>query len=179
MWKDDPTRIERISGYSGRVLGQVMAKQVTFRGLVRGTILAGFMVLAGCTSQYRNHGYAPSDADLQNILVGVDTRATVEDLVGRPSTSGVLTEGAYYYLSSRVRHFAYTTPKEVDRQVVAISFDGDGVVANIERFGLQDGRVVPLSRRVTESSVQNTAFLRQLIGNIGRFNPGQFLGNGS
>ena len=141
---------------------------------VTGITLA--VALSACTTQFRNHGYAPSDAELQEIIVGVDTRATVEDVIGRPSTSGVLTGSAYYYLSDRRSSFAFFEPEVVDRQLVAVSFDDDGVVRNIERFTLRDGRVVPLSRRVTDSSVENSTFLRQLLGNIGNFNPGQFLG---
>ncbi|MEL6690300.1 MAG: outer membrane protein assembly factor BamE [Pseudomonadota bacterium] len=143
---------------------------------VTGITLA--MALSACTTQFRNHGYAPTDAELQEIIVGVDTRATVEDVIGRPSTSGVLTGSAYYYLSDRRRSFAFLEPQVIDRQLVAVSFDGDGVVTNIERFTLEDGRVVPLSRRVTDSSVQNSTFLRQLLGNLGNFNPGQFIGDG-
>ena len=62
--------------------------------------------------------------------------------------------------------------KEIERQVVAISFSSNGVVQNIERFGLERGEVVQISRRVTSSSVKDKSFLRQLLGNIGRFSPG-------
>jgi len=55
--------------------------------------------------------------------------------------------------------------------VLAISFDQNGVLSNIESFGLEDGQVVTLSRRVTDSSVTNQNFLRQLLGNIGRIGP--------
>ena len=143
---------------------------------IRAIAFTAVLVAAGCVAQIRSHGYAPTDAELQGIIVGADTKATVEDLVGRPSTSGVLGENAYFYLSSQVRHFGAFEPQIIDRQLVAISFDPNGVVTNIERFTLEDGRVVPLSRRVTESSVQNTAFLRQLLGNLGRFDAGTLLG---
>lgn len=136
------------------------------------------LALSGCVATVRNHGYAPSDDELQNIIVGVDTRTTVEDIIGRPSTSGVLTESAFYYLADRRRHFGVRAPQVLDRQLVAISFDGEGVVANIERFTLEDGRVVPLSRRVTDSAVQDSTFLRQLLGNLGRFDPGAVFGGG-
>ena len=39
------------------------------------------------------------------------------------------------------------------------------------RFGLKNGRVVPLTRRVTASGVSDTSLLRQLTGNIGRVSP--------
>jgi outer membrane protein assembly factor BamE (lipoprotein component of BamABCDE complex) len=135
--------------------------------------LAGLLVLwlAACTSTYRNHGYAPSDADLALIAVGTDTRETVASAVGAPGTSGLLAGGDWYYVQSRWESYAYRAPKEIDREVVAIRFDDAGVVTNIERFGLDDGRVIALSRRVTEANLRGVSFLRQLFGNIGRLDP--------
>lgn len=132
---------------------------------------------AACTAQFRNHGYIPPEDELSQIIVGIDTRDTVADVVGEPSTAGVLNSSGYYYVRSRVRTFAYQRPEVVERQVLAISFDSDGVVSNIERFGLQDGQVVPIARRVTESNTAELSFIRQLLGNIGNFNAGDFLGN--
>lgn len=146
--------------------------------LLRGALLAGALAVAGCTATFRNHGYAPTDAELAEVIVGVDTRATVEDVIGRPSTSGVLTDGAYYYLADRRRQFGFRAPEVIDRQLVAVRFNDDGVVSNIERFTLADGRVVPLSRRVTDSAVEDTTFLRQLLGNLGRFDATRILGGG-
>lgn len=133
-----------------------------------------FLGLSACATVYRDHGYVPSDDELQEIVVGVDSRDTVSDAVGVPSTAGILDSSGYYYVQSRVRHLGALRPKEIDRQVVAISFSDAGIVQNVERFSLQDGKVVQLSRRVTESSVRDNTFLRQLLGNIGRIAPGAF-----
>ena len=104
-------------------------------------------------------------------MVGVDTRASVEDVVGSPTAGGVLEGGNFYYVRSTVKTFGPRRPEVVDRQVLAISFDEAGVLQNIESFGLEDGRVVTLSRRVTDSNISNVSFLRQLLGNIGRVGP--------
>lgn len=133
-----------------------------------------FMGLASCASIYRDHGYVPTDAEVAEIVVGVDSRESVSDLVGVPSTSGILNDSGYYYVKSRVRHLGALRPKEIEREVLAISFSETGIVQNIERFSLQDGKIVTLSRRVTESSVSDNTFLRQLLGSIGRFAPGAF-----
>ena len=123
---------------------------------------------------FRNHGYVPPEDQLAQIEVGRDSREDVAGLVGRPTAEGILGDQGWYYVQSRFRNYGYRPSVEVDRQVVAISFDAGGTVSNIERFGLEDGRVVPLSRRVTEANVQGVGFLRQLFGNIGRFNPADF-----
>lgn len=144
-------------------------------GVKRAVILAALLALAACTAIYQNHGYIPREEDLTKVVVGESTRETVERDVGRPSSTGLLTGGAWYYVGSRFRHFGARAPKEIDRQVVAISFSDQGVVENVERFGLEKGEVVVLSRRVTESGVKGQGFLRQLLGNLGNFNAGQFL----
>ncbi len=142
------------------------------RTAVVGVLLAG---LAACAEQVRKHGYVPTDADLAEIVVGVDTRESVAESIGTPSSAGLLNESGFYYVQSRMRTVGPRRPQVIDRQVVAISFTEAGVVQNVERFGLEDGRMVALSRRVTESSVNSQTFIRQLLGNLGNFNPGQFV----
>ena len=133
------------------------------------------LVAAGCSEIYRNHGYAPTDRELAELNVGTDTRETVAAAVGRPSTAELMSGGNWYYVQSRWRHYGARAPEETERQVVAISFDSAGRVENIERFGLAEGRVVPISRRVTETNIKGIGLIRQLLSNIGNINPGQFL----
>ena len=128
---------------------------------------------AACTATYRNHGYVPPQEDLQNIVVGIDTRATVDDVIGPPSTAGLLSDGDYYYVRSRVKNFGARRPEVIERTVLAISFDAADVVQNIESFDLSDGRIVRLSRRVTDNSVEGNGFLRHMLGNIGQFDPSE------
>ncbi|WP_353532614.1 outer membrane protein assembly factor BamE [Cognatishimia sp. WU-CL00825] len=136
---------------------------------IRATALALCLFAAACAAEYRNHGYVPNDEDLANVIVGIDTRDSVIETVGAPTAGGVLNESGLYYVRSRVRTFGPFRPTETERQLVAVTFDQSGVVANIERFGLEDGRVVQLSRRITDNGLNNISFIRQLLGNIGNF----------
>ncbi len=140
-----------------------------------GLTCAVIVSLSACATRYRSHGYVPTEAELAEVVVGVDTRDTVAEAVGTPSSSGLLSDSGYYYVRSRVRHQGMRDPKVVERQLVAISFSSNGVVENIERFELADGRPVRLTRRVTETSIRNQGLLRQLLGNLGNFDTGQFI----
>ncbi|MCP5088839.1 MAG: outer membrane protein assembly factor BamE [Rhodobacteraceae bacterium] len=133
---------------------------------------AACLALIACSSTYRNHGYVPTDEQLENILVGVDTQDTVADIIGQPASTGVFAETGWFYISSRVKHHTYHKPEVINRELLAISFDEKGVVSNIERFGLDDGRVITLSRRVTSSGVKSRGFFAQIFGNLGNFNLG-------
>jgi len=130
---------------------------------------------AACAPVYRNHGYIPTDEDLAQVRVGNSTREDVAASIGRPSSAGVLEGSGWYYVGSRWKHLGARAPEEIDRQVVAISFDGKGVVRNVERFGLEQGRVVTLSRRVTETNIRGIGLVRQLLGSIGRVSADQLL----
>jgi outer membrane protein assembly factor BamE (lipoprotein component of BamABCDE complex) len=125
--------------------------------------------LAACAPAYRNHGYVPSEDDLSEIVVGVDTKASVEETIGTPSSTGLANDEGFFYVRSRVKSLGLRAPEVVDRQLVAVSFNTSGVVTNIERYGLQDGRPIVLSRRVTSSPTEGKTFVRQLLGNIGQF----------
>ncbi|MEH6523616.1 outer membrane protein assembly factor BamE [Sulfitobacter sp.] len=143
------------------------------RVLIAATLIGG---LVACSPEFANHGYIPPEEELDQIVVGVDTRASVEDTIGTPSTAGVVNDSGFYYVRSRKRTLGAFAPKIIEREVLAISFDSSGVVTNVERFGLERGQVVPLERRVTTSGVGNSGFLRQLLGNLGRFNPSALAG---
>lgn len=149
-----------------------LSRTGTRRGALTGLLVVS-MILSACAAQFRNHGYLPNEEELSEVLVGIDTRDTVAETIGTPSTSGVLDGGDFYYVGDTVRTFGWQKPKVVDREIVAITFDADGVVQNIVRYGLEDGQVVPIVQRVTESSDGDISFLRKLFGNIGGLDLGQ------
>ena len=143
------------------------------RGLRLAVLGLMIAIIAACSPVYRNHGYVPSDDELAQIEVGKDTRETLAPLIGRPSAAALLNDSGWYYVQSRWKQSGARPPKEIDRQVVAITFDDKGLVENVERFGLDGGKVVALSRRVTTSNIKGVSFLRQLLCSLGNFRGGQ------
>jgi outer membrane protein assembly factor BamE (lipoprotein component of BamABCDE complex) len=140
--------------------------------------LAAFALLAtvACSPIYRNHGYVPAPDELAQIEVGTDTRETVATKIGRPSTSGLLNDVGWFYVQSRYKNVGYRVPQEIDRQVLAITFSEAGIVENIATYGLEDGKVVPISRRVTETNIKGIGFIRQLLGSFGKINASDLAG---
>lgn len=145
-----------------------------FARLVQVTVLSA--ALTACSPIVRTHGYVPTEEDLSAVVVGVDTRDTVADVIGTPSAGGVIHDNAWYYVENRWETVGYREPEIADRQVVAISFAEDGTVENVERFGLEKGRVIALNRRVTDSNIKGVSFLGQLLGNIGNFRAQDVIG---
>lgn len=119
-----------------------------------------------------NHGYVPLDSEIGSIVLGRDTRSSVEEKLGSPTTSGTLGDDTIYYVSSRFERVGPFAPNEIERRVVAISFNSLDVVSNVEEFGLEEGRVVAFSRRVTDTGLSDVGLIQQLFGNLGNIQPG-------
>jgi|TARA_B110000483_G_C17980377_1_gene459465 outer membrane protein assembly factor BamE (lipoprotein component of BamABCDE complex) len=133
-------------------------------------------VTVSCTATFRNHGYTPDEEAMANVVVGVDTRVSVEETLGAPTAGGLNTGGSYYYISSRWQHYGTKQPKPIFREIVAVQFNASDVVKNISRYGLEDGDIVVLSRRVTAGGGEDISFISQMLGNIGRFDAENIFG---
>ena len=125
------------------------------------------MALAGCEAIVRQHGYVPTMRDLDALVIGADTKLTVEDTVGRPSDTGLRDGDSWYYVANTVSNFLFFEPEIIDRTVLALDFDPDGILQNVSEFGLQDGRVVELTTRVTPTDRRRRNLLSNIFGNIG------------
>lgn len=129
-------------------------------------LILGGVVLAGCAPTTNLHGYVPSPADVARVRPGVDTTETVLELLGRPSSAGLLSDSAWYYVQSTIENYTYNPPRVVNRMVLAVNYDTRGVVRSVERYGLEDGRVVNLTTRTTETGGRTLGVLEQLFGNL-------------
>ncbi|MEM6438582.1 MAG: outer membrane protein assembly factor BamE [Pseudomonadota bacterium] len=125
------------------------------------------LALAACEPIVRTHGYTPTDSQLDAVQPGLDTAQTVSAKIGRPSTGGVIRDDTWFYVSSRTETLAYNAPEVVERRVIAVRFDGDGVVDAVDRFGLEDGRVINLVTRATPTFGRELTVLQQIFGNLG------------
>lgn len=148
-----------------------MRAPLSVLGLLLGLVLG----LSACSATFTNHGYVPPPELLSEIGIGA-TRDEVAEIAGAPGTGGVMRDEAWFYTQYRVRNFTYNAPQVIERDIVAISFSDAGRVTNVERFGLEDGQIVQLSRRVTESSVRDVSFLAQILANFGRINIADAIG---
>lgn len=142
-------------------------------GLVLAAMLGG--AVAGCAPVVKNHGYAPDDELLAGITAGKDTRGSVRRKIGRPSTTGVFTDSGWYYVSTIVEQDMYKAPKVSERRVVAVLFDANDVVAGVNVYGVEEGRIIDLQTRTTPTHGRKLTILQQVLGNLGTLTGDQLL----
>ncbi len=141
--------------------------------LVRhGRVLVLLSALTACTPVVVVHGQQPDPDVLAEIEPGSSSRRDVETALGTPSTQGVFRENVWYYMSERTERTAFFEPELLERKIVAVVFDDEGVVEDIVTYTENDKKEVELVSRVTPTAGNELSILQQLFGNVGRFASG-------
>lgn len=133
-------------------------------------LLAASLVAAGCETRIDVRGFVPDDDSLSQLQIGVQQRDDVRDLLGTPSTIAPFGDETWLYISRRTSSRVFFEPTVLEQQVVAIVFDERGVVSNIRKLALSDGKIINHVARATPAPGKELSFLEQLVGNVGRFN---------
>ncbi|MGD0142666.1 MAG: outer membrane protein assembly factor BamE [Rhizomicrobium sp.] len=133
------------------------------------------VLLLGCTPVINTRGYLPDPIGEASIRVGSDTKTTIQQRLGDPSTQGTFNGDAWYYISSVERTIAFFDSTTETRSVLAVHFDKDGKVIGIHHYGLKDGHVVAFETRETPARGRELTFLQQLFN----AQPGVPIGSGS
>lgn len=137
--------------------------------------------LSACAPIRDVRGYIPDDERVGGVLVGKDTRDTVQSKLGTPSSTAAFGDPTWYYISTEQERYAFFQPDVTKRQILAVEFSEDGKVADIRKYGIEDGQVIALVDRETPSRGKEMTLLQQLFGNMGGLPagaPGQQSGPG-
>lgn len=145
------------------------------RGLLRIGAAAAVALATAATACAPVQTYSGFRADRNNEeipdpQVGVDTRDTVQQRFGSPSTTAIFDQTAWYYVSAVQERVAFYTPRIVDRRVMVVRFDGDTVSA-VEKYGIERGRIVSYDENETPTRGRELGVIEQLLGNVGRTPP--------
>jgi outer membrane protein assembly factor BamE (lipoprotein component of BamABCDE complex) len=138
-----------------------MSRRVLFASAL---VLSG---LAACAPIRDVRGYIPDSEKVGSVQIGTDTRDTVQEKLGTPSSSAAFGDPTWYYISSEQERYAFFTPDVTRREILAVEFGEDGKVADIRKYGIEHGQIVALVERETESRGREMTFLQQLFGNMG------------
>ena len=138
------------------------------RALFKGSmVIVAALLIAGCASM-RAHKGAVLDTQLAgSIQPGVDNKASVEKLLGRPSFAGEFTSNDWYYVARDTTQLAFRNPRVTKQTVLHITFDQAGNVASIQRTGKELVAGIDPSNRRTPTLGRKRSLFDELFGNIG------------
>ena len=129
------------------------------------TVLLVVVVLgvSACSPQIRTHGNMVDPDALAKINPGSSSTGEVLSLLGSPSSEA--------NFGQRTERQAFLKPEIIERKVVYVDFDQSGLVDTIGSLDLEDGKKIAFITRETPTAGQKVTLIKQLLGNVGRFNP--------
>ncbi len=134
------------------------------------TLLAvAMLVTSACSADVNIRGNAVDRLQLAKIRPGVENRAAVRNLLGSPTNISTFSDETWYYISQKDRRIAFSKPRPLSREIVAISFDKRDRVARVKQYSLANARDIDPVGRKTPSPGKEFSILEQLLGNLGRF----------
>ena len=126
-------------------------------------------VMAGCTPLTSYSGFQAIEARPADMKVGEDSKSTLMEKLGSPSTISTFAPNTWYYVSQTTDRVAFYMPRVIKRDVIAIKFNpADEKVASVNTFTLKDGKVIAYNGRETPTRGREMTILEQLLGNVGR-----------
>lgn len=128
-------------------------------------LLTGPIALTACGGQIDRHGHVFIDIDLDAIQPG-QSKDEVKTVLGSPDTTSTIGGDAFYYISTTQKTIAFLKPYEIDRQVLAVYFDGSETVQHVAHYGMEDGIVVDYYKGETPARGKDLSLLEQLFGNL-------------
>ncbi len=128
---------------------------------------------AACTPIVAIHGNFVERERLEQVHEGISRKADIADILGTPTATGTFDPNTWYYIGQRTEKVAFYPPEIVDRQVLAMHFDGNGVLQKMEKLDASAGQDISFVERTTPTAGKDLSFLEQMVGNVGRFSSGK------
>lgn len=140
-----------------------MIKRIAQAGLVIVTLVS----VSGCFTEKGFSGHIVESKDVDLVKVGKSSKADVYDILGSPSSKGSFDRDIWYYVGDYRSQTAFMDPKVRNRQVIAIHFDKNEKVSDVERKTLTDGEKIKVVNSKTRSYGTQKGVLEELFGHVG------------
>jgi outer membrane protein assembly factor BamE (lipoprotein component of BamABCDE complex) len=136
-------------------------------------VLAGAIAataLSACSPAVSARGNQLTAAQLAEIKPGTTDKETVTRVLGSPSSVASFGDTTWYYISQKSEELAFFKPEVRDPEVVAVTFDKDGTVKDVQKLQSKAPRGIEPVARTTPAPGKELSFIEQLLGNFGKFN---------
>ena len=145
-------------------------------------MLAMCLALGACSvfqwpEQVRGNKVDPDQ--LKELVPGTSTRDDVTALIGSPTARATFDDNTWIYVTQQTRPRIARTLGVVSQTVVVMNFNDQGVLQTFRTLDQADALPVEMASQTTPSPGTEATFMQQLLGNIGRYNPGAALGGAS
>jgi outer membrane protein assembly factor BamE (lipoprotein component of BamABCDE complex) len=133
--------------------------------------LPAVIFCCACSSDLflEHNGNMPAKDKVALIHNGL-TKQEVNEILGSPSLITGLNDNHWIYMSSTTKRVAFFAPQELDRQIMALTFDNDKI-SDIENLTLADANNIKIDTDETLTADKEEGFFRKYFGGVGAYMP--------
>lgn len=132
--------------------------------------MLGLVVAIGaCSPRAQTRGNLPDPELVEQLKEGDISREEVAEFLGSPSSITAFGDEVWFYISEQTETLAWLEPEIINRQVLALYFDKDGILTKVDKVGLEEAHKLAPVERQTPTHGNKLTFLEQLVGNFRRF----------
>jgi outer membrane protein assembly factor BamE (lipoprotein component of BamABCDE complex) len=128
-----------------------------------------YVLLCGCSNIIEQKGCFIQAFDLSEVKENVDTKETVENKYGMPSTTSIFQDDSerWYYIYRVISDSPTKGKKSILHKSVIITFNKNGIVKKKEIISGENE--MEICKEVTKEKGYKTTFLKESFRNIGKF----------
>lgn len=135
------------------------------------TLIVVALITTGCAERITTHGQIIKTKNVQRIVKGTHNKEDVQYLLGSPSAVGTFNKNTWYYLTEKKVSKPLKDDKIIERRIVTITFDKNGIVKTIDDKTTTNIPQMTFNEKITPTYGQKLGIIDQMIENIG---PGNF-----
>jgi len=136
-------------------------------------LLCAGAVLVSCTPTIETRGNFIDAERMDKMAIGSSTRMDVMDTWGSPTTVDPFNDKNWFYIGEKIELKPFTQFELLQRQVVAVQFDDQGIISQIKTLDKNAAQDVDISSDSTPTAGQKLNAVQQMIANMGKFNSQQ------
>ncbi len=134
--------------------------------------LIALTALTSCLSRVDKHGYNFDLSDHDQLQAGISTKERVLRLMGSPTiVSDLDDDETWIYYAEDVNKLLFFKPDAVNRTVLAIKFDQEQNVRELQNYDLSHETNLSFASNYTEVKSNKTGFFKSIFSNIGQVRP--------
>ena len=141
-----------------------MSKYRTLFFLVLSVFIVGCSILGT-----ERVGDTPESVRVKAIKAGTHTKEDVERLLGSPTSITLFEKESWLYIESEEQNRLFLPQKEINREVIQVSFKKDGTVERVKKWTLEDGKDIAYDTETTPVVGKDLSVIDEMIGNFGKF----------
>ena len=149
---------------------KLIFKNIFYKSLIYSLLLIS---LNSCSGRISNHGVLNIENKIHTIIERELEKAEVEALLGPPSTVSAFEFNKWYYINSKIKHFAFYKPEIIDHKVYEIIFNSDNQAIEVNTYDEEDFNKIEFNQDYTDTRGNKKSLLQGILKGVGSSSVGK------